>query len=62
MDDIPWMDDIASWFADRDHAKRFVKVLGYTGCRELWLQAELAMWLEKRERLAPDGNWRSTRV
>ena len=57
MEAIPWMDDIAGWFADPANALRFVKVMGYTGCRELWLQAELAMWLEKRERLAADGDW-----
>jgi hypothetical protein len=57
MNDTPWIDDIASWFADRSNARRFEKVMGYTGCRELWLQAELAMWLEEHDRLPPDGDW-----
>jgi hypothetical protein len=55
--DTPWIDDIARWFADRDNARRFAKVMGYTGCRELWLQAELAMWLEHHRGLAADGDW-----
>lgn len=53
----PWIDDIARWFADGDHAPRFAKVMNYTGCRELWLQAELASWLEHHRRLAADGDW-----
>jgi len=57
MNDTPWIDDIASWFARPDNAERFAKVMDYTGCRELWLQAELAMWLECRGRLAAAGNW-----
>jgi hypothetical protein len=56
-DITPWIDDIASWVADHDNATRFEKVMGYTGCRELWLQAELAMWLEKHQRVAANGNW-----
>jgi hypothetical protein len=52
-----WVDDIANWFVDRHNAERLEKVMGYTGCRELWLQAELAMWLEKYKRLSSDGRW-----
>jgi hypothetical protein len=55
--DVPWIEDLASWFANRDNATRFAKVMGYTGCRELWLQVELAMWLEARGRFAADGEW-----
>ncbi len=52
-----WIDDISRWFADPDNASRLEKVMGYTGCKELWLQAELAMWLEHEKRLAADGPW-----
>lgn len=51
------MEEIGNWFADPGHTSRMAKVLGYTGCRELWLQAELAMWLERRGQLEPDGDW-----
>jgi hypothetical protein len=48
---------VAHEFVVRDNAARLEKVMGYTGCRELWLQAELALWLEHRGRLPCDGEW-----
>jgi hypothetical protein len=48
---------IGDWFEDRANARRLEKVLGYGGCRELWLQAELAMWLEQHGLLRASGNW-----
>ena len=51
------MSVIGDWFKHAPNARRLEKVLGYGGCRELWLQAELAMWLEQHGLLAAKGNW-----
>lgn len=53
----PWMDAICAWFENKSNLLRLKKVSGYCGCRELWLQAEIAMWLEQQGLLHPTGEW-----
>lgn len=52
-----WIDDIAGWFDASANRERFARVIDYTGCRELWLQAELALWLHDRCGLDANGTW-----